>query len=149
MQMSTARRRRGGLPSGIGDRLREERERLGLSQEALGKQLGVDRRTIYNYEQERNPIPTDFLSAFGQSGGDLDYVVFGRTQASPPADDAEAVRRAVMFAAEFCREPDGRPRPIDDEVVEWIVMAYEVIAPARSEAEAEESLDVLRHQRRA
>lgn len=34
----------------LGQRLKERREELGLSREALGKRLGISRNSIYNYE---------------------------------------------------------------------------------------------------
>ena len=37
---------------GIGQRITQKRKELGLSQEALGEQLGVSRQSIYKWESD-------------------------------------------------------------------------------------------------
>lgn len=62
---------------GIADRLREERERLGLSQEALGVVGGVRKQAQHLYEKgERNP-DSQYLAAIAAAGADVLYVVTG------------------------------------------------------------------------
>lgn len=61
-------------------RLKAERNRLGLSQVALGKALGVTKWTIINYERtggRGTPIPADLLSACSRLGMDVQYIVTG------------------------------------------------------------------------
>jgi transcriptional regulator with XRE-family HTH domain len=61
-------------------RLRAERNRLGLSQVALGQALGVTKWTIINYERTADrgtPIPADLLSACSRLGMDVQYIVTG------------------------------------------------------------------------
>lgn len=61
-------------------RLKAERHRLGLSQVALGKTLGVTKWTIINYERtggRGTPIPADLLAACSQLGMDVQYIVTG------------------------------------------------------------------------
>ena len=60
-----------GLPDGIGARLREERDRLGFTQDALAEQLGMVRKTLYNYEAGATSIPVDFLDGLLDSEGTL------------------------------------------------------------------------------
>jgi transcriptional regulator with XRE-family HTH domain len=148
--MSSSRRRYAGLPPGIGQRLREERERLEMSQEALGEALGgLSPKTIYHYEIGKSPVPSDFLDAVARVGFDVEYLIFARRPTTRSPAQVESVRKAVAWAAEFCRDPKGRPLPLGDDTVEWIVRAYEVIAPARDEADADQVLDELQRQRRA
>ena len=46
----------------VGDRIRQERERIGMTQEALGKLCDVKKQTIYKYEANIiTNIPTDKL----------------------------------------------------------------------------------------
>jgi transcriptional regulator with XRE-family HTH domain len=40
-----------------GDTFRRKRERLGLTQEELGKRLDITRMTIHRYELGKKPIP--------------------------------------------------------------------------------------------
>ena len=64
--------------SGIGDRLREERERLGLSQGAFGEIGGVKANAQGNYEKGERSPDAEYLSAVGKAGVDVLYVVTGR-----------------------------------------------------------------------
>lgn len=61
-------------------RLKAERTRLGLSQVALGKALGVTKWTVINYERtggRGTPIPADLLSACSKLGMDVQYIITG------------------------------------------------------------------------
>ena len=37
----------------LGERIREERKRIGLSQEQLAEHIGVSRQTVYKWENEQ------------------------------------------------------------------------------------------------
>jgi transcriptional regulator with XRE-family HTH domain len=50
----------------VGSKIREGRERLGLTQEALAKQVGLSRTSITNIEQGRQTILVHQLVAFAQ-----------------------------------------------------------------------------------
>jgi len=61
-------------------RLKEERQRLGLSQTALAKALGVTKWTVINYERtggRGTPIPADLLSTCARLGMDVQYILTG------------------------------------------------------------------------
>jgi transcriptional regulator with XRE-family HTH domain len=61
-------------------RLKEERQRLGLSQTALAKALGVTKWTVINYERtggRGTPIPANLLSACARLGMDVQYILTG------------------------------------------------------------------------
>lgn len=61
-------------------RLKAERTRLGLSQVALGRALGVTKWTVINYERaggRGTPIPADLLSACSKLGMDVQYIITG------------------------------------------------------------------------
>lgn len=74
----------------IGIRLREERERLGMTQESFGQAGGVLKRALIRYEKgERAPDAT-FLAALAAAGADVLYVLTGERSAAL----AEATRRA-------------------------------------------------------
>lgn len=62
----------------IGQRLREERERLKLSQEGLGEKLGVDRKVIRNYEGDKTSPRADQLATLMALGADVLYIISGQ-----------------------------------------------------------------------
>lgn len=77
------------------ERLREERERLGLSQEKFGALGGVLKRAQINYEKgERHP-DSAYLAAIAAAGADVLYILTGSRSHPIPAvtatDPAEQV----------------------------------------------------------
>ncbi|NUT88783.1 helix-turn-helix transcriptional regulator [Pseudomonas corrugata] len=63
---------------GVGERLREERTRLGLNQEAFAQLGGITRNTQGSYEKgERNPDSV-YLTAMVKAGVDALYVLTGQ-----------------------------------------------------------------------
>jgi transcriptional regulator with XRE-family HTH domain len=64
--------------SGIGDRLREERERLRLSQAAFGEIGGVKANAQGKYESGERYPGADYLAAVAEAGVDVLYVVTGK-----------------------------------------------------------------------
>ncbi|APC18568.1 hypothetical protein BLL42_23695 [Pseudomonas frederiksbergensis] len=62
----------------FGERLREERERLGLSQQQLADLCGVTMRSQRNYEKGERQPDASYLGAFSQSGGDVLYIITGK-----------------------------------------------------------------------
>lgn len=66
-----------GIPAGFGQRLKEERKRLELSQTELAQVGGVGRLAQSQYESEVTAPTTRYLSAIGAAGIDLTYLVLG------------------------------------------------------------------------
>lgn len=62
----------------IGERLREERERLGENQTDFAALAGVTRKTLFGYETADRSPPADALSAWAEHGLDVGYVVTGQ-----------------------------------------------------------------------
>lgn len=58
-------------------RFREERERLGFSQPELGKLLGADKKTLYNWEKGKSVPDSADLAMFHAIGGDVLYILTG------------------------------------------------------------------------
>ncbi|NWB91625.1 helix-turn-helix transcriptional regulator [Pseudomonas agarici] len=77
---------------GVGDRLRAERERLGLNQTDFGVLAGVSRGTQKAYELETGSPDLRYLAALEKAGVDTQYVLSGvRTSISLEAlNSAEA-----------------------------------------------------------
>jgi len=63
--------------TGIGPRLREERQRLKLSQSALGAAGGVETNAQGNYESGARSPKVDYLLAIAEAGVDIYYVLTG------------------------------------------------------------------------
>lgn len=65
-----------------GERLREERDRLGLNQTDFGTQAGVSRGTQKAYELENSSPDVRYLMALQGMGVDVHYVLTGSRVAS-------------------------------------------------------------------
>ncbi len=104
--------------SGFGDRLREERDRLDLSQSAFAAVAGVQRVAQGHYESGKRSPDGDYLTAVAAAGVDVRYVITGmrdNTTASSLRPDEQrllalyrlaepAVRKAVVGA--LATDPD-------------------------------------------
>lgn len=87
-----------------GDRLREERARLGLSQPAFAALGGVRKNAQIKYESgERQPDST-YLSAIAANGVDVGYVLTGQTAALQ--DRLDAVQKASKASSSLCLPAD-------------------------------------------
>jgi len=62
---------------GIGDRLKEERERLGFNQTEFAAQAGASKNSQYNYEKGERSPDASYLAAVAERGVDVLYVVTG------------------------------------------------------------------------
>ena len=63
---------------GIGERLFAERERLGLSQEAMGAAGGVRKQAQLLYEKDERHPDTRYLTAIAAAGADVLYILTGQ-----------------------------------------------------------------------
>ena len=66
-----------GTHMNIGERLREEREKIGYSQEKLGAIGGVQKRAQINYEAGERQPDAAYLRGVAQVGIDVQYVLLG------------------------------------------------------------------------
>lgn len=64
-------------PQDLGARLREERERLGMTQQALGEATGKNKQTQLRYETGQNSPTTAYLISASRQGVDAGYVLTG------------------------------------------------------------------------
>ena len=91
---------------GIGDRLKEERERLGFSQTEFAAVAGASKNSQYNYEKGDRSPDADYLAAVAERGVDILYVVTGDGASEflqvyeqvDPADRQVLLRMASAFA---------------------------------------------------
>ncbi|WP_145588340.1 helix-turn-helix domain-containing protein [Yersinia aldovae] len=107
----------------IGVRLREERERLGLSQVAMGDIGGVKKLTQLKYEKGDSCPDALYLASLHKFGLDVQYVVIGVRSVTALTNDEEelvnhyrsaplAVKQAV-FAALSVGAPSGNGSTIN------------------------------------
>lgn len=62
----------------IGERLREERVRLGFNQADFAAIAGVAKTSQFNYEKGDRSPDADYLAAVAEKGVDILYVVIGQ-----------------------------------------------------------------------
>lgn len=112
------------------DRLREERERLGLSQTAFAEGCGVKKLAQINYEKGERAPDAEYLMSASRLGADVTYILTGRRER--PA--SELTDRALLLAAiQVIEEGLGDKRLPPDKKAEAILLAYELLAePAAS-----------------
>ncbi|HDR9317250.1 helix-turn-helix domain-containing protein [Burkholderia vietnamiensis] len=80
------------IPDGFGGRLREERERLGLSQATLAAAGGVQRLAQSLYEKERSAPTIRYLAGISAVGIDLQYVLFAQDKSAHSLTPSEINR---------------------------------------------------------
>ncbi len=68
----------------LGDRLRAERERRGLSQQELADLCGVTMRSQRNYEKAERQPDAAYLAALAAAGMDMAYIVTGQRASGLP-----------------------------------------------------------------
>lgn len=115
--------------SGIGSRLRQERERLGLSQKVFGEIGGVEANAQGKYESGGRAPKADYLSRVAERGVDVLYVLTGT--ATPIQlenlshieekvlgdyramfkEDQDAIRRLTSTLAEHSGSLNGKIKP--------------------------------------
>ncbi len=88
----------------IGERLREERARLGLNQADLAAIGGVAKTSQFNYEKGDRSPDADYLAAVAEKGVDVLYVVTGQRALAQgegfTAEEAQLVDRYRIMPAE-------------------------------------------------
>lgn len=91
----------------VGLRLKEERKRLGLTQEAMGVACGVTKRTQIFYEMDSVGASAAYLTAAYELGVDVVYLLTGTRERLAEADadlldawrSASPSARAAVMAA--------------------------------------------------
>ena len=104
----------------LGERLREERERLGLSQTLFGDIAQVTKKTQMLYEGDQRSPKADYLTAIAEQGIDVQYVLTGNRSVSgssplgmpesePGADLSPVKMYDIEAAAGAGRSFEGEP----------------------------------------
>lgn len=118
---------KGILLETFSERLKEERERLGLSQTALGKLCGVQKLSQINYEKGVRYPDSRYLNAISNIGADVLYILTGKHELkSTNFDDKERLQIAIE-AVEEGLEIIQKKLP-SDKKAELIMAAYDLIS---------------------
>lgn len=139
----------------IYQRLREERERLGLTQPAFAEAAGAAKRTLIEWEKGSTSPNAVQMSALSAIGVDVLYVLTGRHADSnrtlmsdfgdgkPSLIDAERLSRIVKLLEAFAKQA-GRRWPVE-RLVEVAAEVYNVLAddPALDEPKVERILKLV------
>ncbi len=82
----------------IGNRLKEERARIGLTQEKMALAGGIQKRAQARYEAGERCPDGHYLSAIAEIGVDVNYVLTGRYEGAKAANDMPLIdRQAQMY----------------------------------------------------
>jgi len=104
----------------LGDRLRAERERLGLSQQELADLCGVTMRSQRNYEKGERQPDAAYLAAMAAARIDMLYVVTGQRSASVTDRSNVSPTRHLTEVANPVTNELG-PTEIDEALMRRIV----------------------------
>lgn len=116
------------LMPGLGERLRAERERLGLTQEELATRLGIARKTVINHENDAHSVPLEYVDQLGQLGADCHFLLFGRRFAEySGAPDPDILQQVLEWAETLCKDRKGKPFSLK-HTARFMSMAYIYLA---------------------
>lgn len=89
----------------IGERLKEERVRLGFNQAEFAAFAGVAKTSQFNYEKGERSPDADYLAAVSAQGVDILYVVTGERKPQT-ADSISADARKLLEVYEHVNDAD-------------------------------------------
>lgn len=128
----------------FGYRLRNERERLGFTQTALGKLAGIGRTTQHVYETDVRSPDVAYLEKMQGSGVDVAYLLLGVRRKAIGADSVSlsysALANIYRIVDEYCVDPQGQPLPLEVRVQFFKLLCVTV----KDKDDQGQSLDSLR-----
>jgi transcriptional regulator with XRE-family HTH domain len=123
----------------LGNRLREERKRLGLLQPAFADLGGVKRVTQHFYEQDERVPDANYLLRLHEHGIDVVYVLLGKRQRLDGVALAINVLGDIYRAVEeLARDDMGEPLSIAERV-----RLFSMLAIAQSESSSPPAAEAL------
>lgn len=84
------------FPTGFGERLAEERERLGFSIAVLARLTGIHRNTQARYENEETYPTPIYLSVIRSLGVDVEYLLLGLRNVQTSKDFSPSLNQAKV-----------------------------------------------------
>lgn len=117
----------------LGQRLRSERKRLGLTQGELASRTGVSRAAVATYEAGRTPPDVAFMDRLREAGIRAGYVVDGEVAASAaPSFDWGLARHLMARVVEYATQNN-----VDLEPTQLIDLVQVLYASARRDREVD------------
>ncbi|WP_334168248.1 helix-turn-helix transcriptional regulator [Achromobacter mucicolens] len=93
----------------LGERLRDERVRLGMNQDEFAALGGVQRRAQGNYERNERAPDAEYLARIAEGGADILYIVTGARSLSAKDLEADLARYGMAWETlEMALEAAGR-----------------------------------------
>lgn len=138
--MSRAEKSGVGSATELGPRLRDERERLGLSQEAFGKLGGVKRETQYLYERGLRTPSMEYLFGVVAGGASLEFLVFGKRGINlrgKPCIDPEVALSAYDLVEKFAKDSKGKPLDHKHRKAVFNAICHAVVGRSQGEVDWE------------
>lgn len=115
------------MPS-IADRLRAEREALGLTQAAMADSCGIAGRSQRNYEAGGRLPDAAYLAAAAVAGADVLYILTGqRATAAAPAKAFDVAQLTLAIGAVEEGLEETRRKLSPRKKAELVVAAYELL----------------------
>ncbi|MDR0703046.1 MAG: helix-turn-helix domain-containing protein [Azoarcus sp.] len=108
----------------IGERLREERERLRLSQVSFAELAGTTKQTLFSWETGRTSPGADQLAIMASAGVDVLYVITGarHNNVATTPDELSYLRA--------CRAlPDAQAKQAGRDLLKTLMRVYGVKMP--------------------
>lgn len=84
----------------LSDRIREAREALGLSQQAIAEKCGVTARSQRNYESGDRLPDAGYLAALAAAGADVRYILTGQRDGPAPVTLSAEEQTHVAYMRE-------------------------------------------------
>lgn len=92
----------------IGNRLREERTRLALTQDQFAEKAGVTKRSLVNYEKGERSPDAAFLAAIADAGADVLYILTGMRSQEAQEEQLLPPRERALLDNYRASDDDGK-----------------------------------------
>lgn len=134
----------GVKPPSFGRRLRQERERLGMTQVEMALAGGVKRTTQHLYESDVRVPDINYLTRLRGAGANLAFLVLGESH-GPGQPNALTIPYALLsnlfrVVDEFCVDENGKPLPRETRLRFFQLLCVSL----KDRSEDETNIDALR-----
>lgn len=115
------------LQEGFGERLKQERKRLRLSQAQFAEKVGLKRITQHMYEKEQNYPNYRYFRDISDLGVDLSYLLFNKkTDAQGLELSLSTLKDIFSIVDNKCRDKSGNPLSFEDRLEFFILLCVSI-----------------------